>query len=55
MQKKIEKILFGFEIIAFQLILWKIRFYWENIIVIGCQFLTKSLKISDTSQSYQKL
>ena len=46
MQKKIEKIYFDFEIIAFELVPLNTGFYWENILVIGCQYAKKSLKIS---------
>ena len=38
MKKKIQKINFGAEIIAFQLVALNARFYWENILVIGCQY-----------------
>ena len=38
MEKKIEKIFFGSEIIAFELVALNTRFYWENILVIGCQY-----------------
>ena len=65
MEKKIEKIFFGSEIIAFELVALNTRFYWENILVIGCQYAKKSVKISDTSkkmlkglisfESYQKM
>ena len=37
-QKKIQKSFFGWEIIAFELVAWNIRFYWENILVIGSQY-----------------
>ena len=38
MQKKIQQNFFGFEITAFELVALKIDFYWENILVIGCQY-----------------
>ena len=41
MQKEIQKILFDFEIIAFELVALNSRFYWENILVIGCQYADK--------------
>ena len=37
-----------FEIIAFELVLLNTRFYWERILVIGRQYVSKSLKIWDT-------
>ena len=51
MQKKIEKISFDFEIIAFELVLLKTRFYWERILVIGCQHVKKSVKIIDATKT----
>ena len=41
MQKQIELIIFDLEIIAFELVALNTRFYWERILVIGCQFVTK--------------
>ena len=41
MQKKIEKIFFSFEIIPFELSALNTRFYWERILVIGCQEVNK--------------
>ena len=41
MQKKIEKIYLDFEIIAFELVPLNTGFYWENILVIGCQYAKK--------------
>ena len=38
MQKKIRKSFFGFEITVFELVALNIRFYWENILVIRCQY-----------------
>ena len=39
--KKIKKKFFGFEIIAFVLVALNTRFYWENILVIGCHYAKK--------------
>ena len=50
MQKKIEKIFFDFEIIAFELVVLDTRFYWERILVPAVNMLTNSLKISDTTK-----
>ena len=47
-QKKVQKMFLDFEIIAFELVLLNTRFYWERILVIGRQYVSKSLKISDT-------
>ena len=41
MQKEIQKIFFDFEIIAFELVALNTLFYWENILVIGCQYADK--------------
>ena len=41
MQKQTEKIFSDFEIIAFELVSLDIRFYWERILVIGCQYVNK--------------
>ena len=41
MQKKIKKIFFGYEIIAFKYVALKTRFYWERILVIGCQYVNE--------------
>ena len=41
MQKKIAKIVFDLEIIAFELVPLDTRFYWERILVIGCQYVNK--------------
>ena len=51
MQIKIEKIFSDFEIITFQLVLLNTRFYWERILVIGCQHVKKSLKIIYTTKT----
>ena len=50
MQKKIQKIFLDFETILFELVALNTRFYWERILVIGCQCAKKSLKIWDTSK-----
>ena len=41
MKKQIEKMRFYFEIIAFELVPLDTRFYWERILVIGCQYVNK--------------
>ena len=41
MEQKVEKIFFGFEIIAFELVALDTRSYWERILVIGCQYINK--------------
>ena len=41
MEKKIEKMVLGSEIIAFELVALNTRFYSENILVIGCQYANK--------------
>ena len=41
MQQKIQKMFFGFEIIALELITSDPRFYWEIILFIGCQYVNK--------------
>ena len=41
MHKKIQKIIFGFEIIAFELVALTTGFYWENILLIGIHFAKK--------------
>ena len=41
MEKKIEKILYDFEIIAFELVAVDAGFYWERILVIGCEYVNK--------------
>ena len=47
MQKKIRKIFFDFEIIAFELVALTTRFYFSSII----SMLTSSPKISDTTKT----
>ena len=41
MHKKIQKMFFGFEIIAFELVALNTRFYWENILLIGIHYANK--------------
>ena len=41
MKKQIHKFFFHLEIIAFQLVALNTRFYWERILVIGCQYVNK--------------
>ena len=41
MQKKIEKILFDFYVFTFELVLLNIHFYWDRILVIGCECINK--------------
>ena len=41
MQKEIEKIFSDIKIIAFDLLALNTRFYWERILVIGCQYVNK--------------
>ena len=41
MQKKIQKIFFDFEIVAFELVGLNTRFYWKKIPAIGCQYVNK--------------
>ena len=41
MQKKIEKIFFSLEIIAFELVALNTRFYSEIMLVIGWQYVNK--------------
>ena len=41
MQKKIEKIFFDFEKIAFDLVPLDTGFYWERILLIGCEYVNK--------------
>ena len=49
MKKKIHKIFFDLEIIAFELVALNTRLYWERIIVIGCQYVDKPSQ--DTSKT----
>ena len=41
MQKKIKQIFSDLEIIPFELLLLNSRFYWEIILVIGCEDVNK--------------
>ena len=41
MQKKIEKIIFDFEIFAFELVALDTLFYWETIHFTVCQYVNK--------------
>ena len=41
MQKKIEEIFVDMEIFEFELVALEIRFYWERILVIGCEYVNK--------------
>ena len=41
MQQKIEKTFYDLEIIAFEVVALNTRFYWERILVIGCQYVNK--------------
>ena len=37
-EKKVQEIFFGLEIIAFELVTLNTRFYLENILVIRCEY-----------------
>ena len=41
MHKKVQKIFLDFQTIAFELVALNSRFYWENILVIGCHYANK--------------
>ena len=41
MHQKIEEISFDIDIIAFDLFALDTSFYWERIVVIGCQYVDK--------------
>ena len=41
MQKKIQKTFFDLEIVAFELVALNTGFYWERMLVIGCQYVKK--------------
>ena len=41
MKQKIEKTFYDLEIIAFEVLALNTRFYWERILVIGCQYVNK--------------
>ena len=51
MQKKIEKLFFSYDIITFELVALNTRFYWERMLVIGCQYVNKQSQISDTTKT----
>ena len=51
MEKKIEKMVLGSEIIAFELVALNTRFYSENILVIWCQYGKKE---SEAFKYFQK-
>ena len=51
MQKKIEKIFFNLEIIAFELVALNTRFTETEYLSSGVNMLTNSLKISDTTKT----
>ena len=51
MKKKIQKIFLHLEIIVFALVALETRFYRERILVIGCQYVNKQSKISDTTKT----
>ena len=45
MKEKIQKSFFRYEIIAFELVPLNTGFYWENILVIGCQYGKKESQV----------
>ena len=47
MQEKIELMFFDFVIIPFGLVVLDTSFYWERILVIGCQY------VKDISQDFR--
>ena len=53
MQKTVEKKFLDFETIAFELVALNTPFYWERILVIGCEYVN-SLKTPDTVYSLSK-
>ena len=44
MQEKIEKMLFDMEIIVSEYVALNTRFYWERILVLGCQYVDKQFQ-----------
>ena len=50
-QKKIEKIFFDLDIIAFELIALNTLFYERECLSLGVNMLTNSLKISQTTKN----
>ena len=51
MQKKIEKMFFYLDIIAFEWVALNTHIYWERTLVIRCQYVKNSVKISDTTKT----
>ena len=51
MQQKIQKLIFDFEIITFELLALNTHFSRETILFISVNKLTNSLKISDTTKT----
>ena len=51
MQKKVQKICFHFEIIAFELVALNTRFYTERTLFIGCEYVNKQSQDSDTTKT----
>ena len=49
-QKKLPKIFFDLEIIAFELVALNTRFYWERYLSSGVNILKNSLKNLDTTK-----
>ena len=47
MKQKTQKMFFDFEKIAFEFVVLGTRFYWERILVIGCQY------VKDISQDFR--
>ena len=41
MQKKFEKVFFDLEKIASELVSLNTSFFWERILVIGCEYVNK--------------
>ena len=44
MKQKAEEKFTEFEIIAFELVALDTRFYWERILVIGCEYVNKQFQ-----------
>ena len=44
MQEKMDKMFSDLETIAFELVALNTRFYWERILVIGCQYVNKQFQ-----------
>ena len=47
--EKIKKIFFDFEIITFELVSLKTRFYWKRILLIASQYANKQSQVSHTT------